>query len=117
MVSRADFPGDDDGEVLFQLASKGVDLSQKRLIEFSAYAVDVDAAKHIVSDLASYGYDAKVFVDNGDGGTGDVSVYAGIFMVPDHRLLLIEPERLNAILRFHSTKCDGWMTASQPHGT
>lgn len=112
MVNRADFPNDDDGEVLYRLALDGVDLTRKRRIDFSCDARDEEVANKIVTDLASYGYQSRVFIDDGDGGSGDASVYAGIIMLPEHALLLIEQDRLNAILKHHSTKCDGWVTES-----
>ena len=111
MIERRDFPNDDDG-VLYRLTLKGVDLSAKRIIDFSCYASNQTVAHNIVDDLSSYGYDAKVFIDDGVGGSGDVSVYASILMLPDHELLLAEQSRLNAILRFHGTSCDGWVTES-----
>lgn len=111
-IAREDFPLDDDGEVLFRLASKGINLCEKREIEFTCWASGPDVANEISEDLATYGYKAKVYVDDGEGGTGNVSVYAAIFMRPDHLLLLIEQQRLNTILRFHGTSCDGWITQS-----
>ena len=112
MIRRDDFPGDDDGEVLYRLAMSGVDLTHKRNIDFSCYAKDDAAARNIADDLATYGYKPRIYVDDGEGGTGNVSVYAAIFMRPDHKLLLAEQQRLNAILRFHGTSCDGWVTQS-----
>lgn len=111
-VLREDFPTDDDGEVLFRLASKGVDLRIKRKIEFTCWACSRDVAENIVQDLASYGYKSTIFVDDDANGSGDVSVYAGILILPDHDILLAEQNRLNAILRFHGTSCDGWITES-----
>lgn len=112
MVERSDFPRDDDGEVLYRLASEGVDLSVKRMIEFTCWTSDQSAADKIVRDLASYGYQSMIFVDDGVCGSGTVSVYAGIYMLPDYELLLAEQKRLNAVLRFHGTSCDGWLTES-----
>jgi hypothetical protein len=63
-------------------------------------------------DLESYGYQSTIFVDDGVNGSGNISVYAGILMLPDHDLLLAEQRRLDAILRFHGTSCDGWVTES-----
>jgi Regulator of ribonuclease activity B len=112
MIKREDFPRDDDGEVLYQLAVSGVNLAQKRIIDFSCYAKDCATAKDISDDLVTYGYKPRIYVDDGEGGTGNVSVYAAIFMLPDYELLLAEQQRLNAILRFHKTSCDGWVTQS-----
>ena len=112
MTRREEFPNDDDGEVLYQLALDGVDLTIKRNIDFSCYAKDRDAAKMIADDLSTYGYSMRIFADDGEGGSGHISVYASIFMLPDHDILLIEQKRLNAILRFHETSCDGWVTKS-----
>ena len=112
MINRKDFPYDDDGEVLYRLAIEGIDLNCKRNIDFSCYAVDFAIAQAIINDLASYGYKARIFVDDDEGGTGNVSVYAGMLMLPDYELLVIEQKRLNAILRFYETSCDGWVTRS-----
>lgn len=112
MIDRNDFPQDDDGEVLYRLALEGLDLSRKRKIEFSCYTKDKITANKIVSDLSTYGYNARIFVDDGEGGTVSVSVYAAIFTLPDYELLIAEQRRLNAILRFHKTSCDGWVTQS-----
>lgn len=111
-IERDDYPPDDDGEVLFRLAVKGIDLREKRLIEFTCGAVSPEAAERIVKDLETYGYQSTVSVDDGPQGTGDVSVYASILMLPDHAILLAEQRRLDAILGFHETSCDGWLTES-----
>lgn len=111
-ISRQDFPADDDGEVLFRLVSKGIDLGVKRKIEFTCYASSRKSAQKIAEELKSYGYESTIFVDEGEGGTGDVLVYAGLLMLPDYELLLAEQRRLNAILRFHEASCDGWITQS-----
>ena len=112
MVERRDYPNDDDGEVLYRLAKEGTDLSLKREIEFTCRASDSDAANRIIKALDSYGYNSTTFVDDGPGGSGNVSVYASMLMLPDYGLLLAEQNRLNAILKFHGTSCDGWVTAS-----
>ncbi len=112
MVSRGDLANDDDGDVLYRLANKGVDLTAKREIEFTCWAGNQRAGENIVEDLVSYGYRSTVFADDGATVTGDVSVYASIMMLPDHELLLAEQNRLNAILKFHGTSCDGWVIAS-----
>ncbi|MDN3647280.1 ribonuclease E inhibitor RraB [Pontixanthobacter aestiaquae] len=111
-ILRENFPSDDDGEVLFQLASKGINLRVKRKIEFTCWAGNRQTAENIVNDLETYGYQSTVFVDDGANGSGDVSVYASILMLPDHELLLAEQKRLNAILKFYGTTCDGWVTES-----
>ena len=112
MVERRDYPNDDDGEVLYRLAKGGADLSVKREIEFTCRASDSNAAKRIIKDLDSYGYKSTTFVDDGPGGSGNVSVYASILMLPDYELLLAEQRRLNVILGLHGTSCDGWVTES-----
>jgi Regulator of ribonuclease activity B len=112
MVQRSDFPNDDDGEVLFQLAVKGINLGIKRKIDFSCYAKDQETAKNIIDDLSTYGYDSRIFIYDEQDGPSDISVYASITMLPDYTLLIIEQERLNAILGFHGTLCDGWVTES-----
>jgi len=108
MVSRAQFPADDDGEVLFRLASKGVDLSVKRLIEFTCIANSEEGGKNISADLESYGYKSEIFYDD----SGSISVYSSILILPEYDLILAEQARLNAILKHHDSYCDGWVTES-----
>jgi len=113
-VVREAFPNDDDGEVLYRLAAKGIDLNVKRQIDFSCDARDEIVAQRIVDDLASYGYQSHVFVDDGEGRSGSVSVYSAITMLPTYDLIVLEQRRLNLILKEHGTFCDGWMTESTP---
>lgn len=112
-VVREDFPDDDDGEVLYRLALKGIDLAKKRKIEFYCYAQDRHVANQLAEDLDSYGYESSIFVDDGEGGTGSVSVYSSITMLPKYELVMLEQRRLNLILEAYDTRCDGWMTESQ----
>ncbi len=111
-IKRSAFPNDDDGEVLFSLASKGVDLTRKHEIEFTCYAHSLQVAQELADDLRSYGYKPSIFEDNGPEGSGDISVYLGIVMLLDHSLLLVEQERLNILLKLHNTRCDGWIVES-----
>lgn len=111
-VARDAFPNDDDGEVLYRLAAKGIDLSEKRKIEFYCYAQDENTARQIVADLASYGYKSSVFVDDDKGVSESISVYASISMLPKYELIVVEQRRLNVILEAYNTRCDGWMTES-----
>jgi hypothetical protein len=113
-VSRKDFPKDDDGEVLYRLASKGLDLNCKREIQFYCYANGGGVAEKIADDLTSYGYKSHVFVDEKDEGYTRVSVYSAITMLPSYELIVLEQKRLNLILRPYGTTCDGWMTESTP---
>jgi len=113
-VSRADFPYDDDGEVLYGLAAKGVDLRRKRLIEFYCYAADEDTARQIADDLSSYGYRSHVSVDGDDDSSRRVSVYSAITMMPTYDQIVLEQTRLDLVLKAYGTRCDGWMTESTP---
>ena len=112
LVSRDDFPLDDDGEVLFRLASKGINLNEERQIDFYCYAKDESTAKKIAGDLSSYGCKSHVFVDGVDNGHGRVSVYLEITMMPTYDQIVLEQRRLDLILEPYGTNCDGWMTAS-----
>jgi regulator of RNase E activity RraB len=111
-IPRNAFPKDDDGEVLYRLAAKGIDLSIKREIEFYCYAEDENTAKQIVADLSSYGYESSVFESDREGGSGRFSVYSSISMVPKYELIVLEQKRLDLILESYNTNCDGWMTES-----
>ena len=109
VIERSSFPADADGEVLYRLALKGIDLSQKRKIEFYCYASSRDTAAEIAEDLATYGYDPRIAIDDDDGASETtISVYAEINMLPDYELLIIEQKRLDVILKRYGTRCDGW---------
>ncbi len=107
-IDRSEFPDDDDGEVLFALASEGVDLSRKRELEFYCYAENESTAEKIADDLSTYGYRPSLQVD----GDQKVSVYLAIVMLPSYDLIVLEQKRLDIILARHKTRCDGWMTGS-----
>jgi len=112
MINRGDFPKDDDGEVLFNLASKGIDLSKKRYLDFYCYVENNMVASELVDDLATYGYVSRIFIDEGGDLSRKFSVYARIFMRPDYEIIIAEQKRLDAILKFYGTYCDGWGTES-----
>ena len=111
-VFREDFPDDEDGEVLYMVASNGIDLTCKREIRFYCYSSDEVVAQRIVDDLASYGYDSLVFIDENDGESTSTSVYSAITMLPMYELIVLEQQRLDLILQPYNTSCDGWMTES-----
>jgi regulator of RNase E activity RraB len=110
MVVRTDFADDDDGEVLFRVALKGVDLQVKRVIDFWAYTKDRQYAERIKDDLESYGYEVTISEPVSDNQDPKCSIRASISMRPDYELLKIEQNRINRILSFYSTTCDGWGT-------
>ncbi|MGB6228966.1 MAG: ribonuclease E inhibitor RraB [Litorimonas sp.] len=111
-INRDDFPKDDDGEVLYNLSKKGVDLQQKRFIEFTCYVQDEQQGVVVGNDLHGYGYETSIFSDLKAGKSNVVSLYIGIFMMPKHALIVLEQERINIILEPYGTKCDGWVTQS-----
>jgi Regulator of ribonuclease activity B len=113
IIARSAFPEDDDGEVLYRLASKGIDLNIKRRIEFYCYAENENTAVLIVEDLSSYGYDSSIFVDDSGGGSSRISVYSSITMRPKYELIVLEQKRLDLLLEPYNTNCDGWMTESR----
>ena len=115
LVSRDNFPNDDDGEVLYRLAVEGEDLSCKRDIEFYCYAKDENTAEAIAADLESYGYRSSIYVGRGGEPEESVSVYSKITMLPTYDLIVLEQKRLNLILKPYGAECDGWMTGSIPN--
>ena len=114
LLSRDNFPRDDDGDVLYRLAVEGEDLSCKRDIEFYCYAKDEKTAETIAADLESYGYRSSIHVGREGTPEESVSVYSKITMLPTYDLIVLEQTRLNLILKPYGAQCDGWMTESSP---
>ena len=115
-----DYPDDDDGFVLRQLAAQGVDLTQPLLIEFAVAVPDEPAAEAVVEALAAAGYDAEAEYDEGepdeDGNIDEEdeefgpswTVYANVEMVPDHQRLIEIQQDLDRIAGPLGGHADGW---------
>ncbi len=107
------FPNDADGDVLRSLASKGVDLSKPRKIEFYCYAADYQTALKIVEEVSELGFTPDIFDDReGSDKSKRFSVYSAKTIIPSYDNIIEEQRVLNELLEKYQTECDGWGTMS-----
>ncbi|TWT82369.1 hypothetical protein CA13_38310 [Planctomycetes bacterium CA13] len=114
------YPDDADGNVLTDLAGRGVDMSQPLDFEFPVVAPDQEAANAIAKALFVAGYDTHIEHDEGEPNEeGEIDpddeefgpcwdVFANIRMVPDYDEIMRIQEVLNNIADPFGGKSDGW---------
>src|SRR5687767_15064184 len=114
------YPNDDDGAVLADLAALGVDMSQPLLIEFAVAAPNEKGANAIGKALTAAGYDAEVQYDEGEPDEdGNIdpddeefgpswTVYATMRMVPEYKEILRIQAELDRLAQPSGGSSDGW---------
>lgn len=115
-----DYPDDDDGFVLRQLAEHGVDMTQPLLIEFAVAVPDEPAAEAVSEALIAAEYDAAAEYDEGEPDEdGNIdpddeefgpswTVYVNVEMVPDHQRIVDIQKDLDRIAGPLGGHADGW---------
>ncbi len=114
------YPDDDDGAVLAELASQGIDMSQPLLIDFPVTAPDEDSATAIAEALVSAGYDTEIVYDDGESEEeGEIDsdeegfeprwdVYAKVLMIPEYQEIMRIQAELDRLASPFGGKSDGW---------
>lgn len=115
-----DYPDDEDGQVLSQLESHGVDMSQPLLIEFAVAAPNEDSANAIADALEAGGYSGVIEYDEGEPDEdGNIdpddqefgpswTIYVDIEMVPTYQEIMRIQSELDQLAEPHGGKSDGW---------
>ena len=114
-----EYPQDEDGQVLAELAAQGVDMSKPLLIEFPVAVPDEPAALKICSTLCGEGYDAEIQFDSGEEDFDEESdeadefgpswtVFVAVKMVPDYAEILRIQQDLDRIVKPLDGFSDGW---------
>ena len=115
-----DYPNDDDGNVLADLAAQGIDMTQPLDIEFPVSAPDEAAANAIDKVLTDAGYECLVEYDDGELDEDDETdeddeefgpmwtVYANVEMIPDYSEILRIQADLDRLSSPLGGICDGW---------
>ncbi len=115
-----DYPSDDDGNVLAELAAHGIDMTQPLDIEFPVSAPDEASANAIDKVLTEAGYDCLVEYDNGEPDEDDETdeddeefgpawtVYVNVEMVPEYSEILRIQADLDRLSGPSGGVCDGW---------
>lgn len=116
----SNYPDDEDGAVLADLAAQGVDMSQPLLIDFQVAAPDQAAADAIGKALRQAGYDIEVVYDEGEPDEdGNIdpddeefgpswTVYVNREMVPEYTEIMRIQGDLDRLARPHGGQSDGW---------
>ncbi len=101
------FPDDDNGQLLAEIAAAGVDLSKMHQIDFFIlFEQQADAekfAKEIVSDALVQSTNVEKCKD-----TGIWEVITHVQMVPEHTLLGQAEQYLESIANSYNGYGDGW---------
>jgi hypothetical protein len=105
---HADYPDDDDGEVLRQVAAAGADMSKPMRIDFTIDVPDGERARSLAERIAALGYEPSVFVDDESGA---ISLYCARVMLATHEGVVAAQAELNSLCIPFGAECDGWLTA------
>ena len=101
------FPNDDNGQLLAEIAAEGIDLSKMHQVDFYIlFEKEVDAekfSKEIVSDALVQNAKLEKCKD-----TGVLEVIAQVQMVPDHTLLGQAEQYIESIANSLNGYGDGW---------
>ena len=116
----ADYPNDDDGNVLADIAAQGVDMTQPLDIEFPVSAPDEASANAIDKVLTDAGYECLVEYDDGEQDEDDETeeddeefgpmwtVYVNVEMIPEYDEIIRIQADLDRLSGPLGGICDGW---------
>jgi len=114
------YPDDDDGAVLAELASQGIDVSQPLQLEFQVAAGAEASAKAIAQSVANAGYKVEIDFDPGEPDEdGQIdpndeefgpawTVIAAVRMIPEYNEIVRIQEDLDRLAKPHGGFADGW---------
>lgn len=113
------YPDDADGEVLAELASHGIDMSQPLEFEFFVAVPDEEAANQVADGLENAGFESQIEFDEGDVDfdteldDGEEfgpawTVYANVKMIPEYDEIIRIQSELDGIAKPFGGYADGW---------
>lgn len=101
------FPNDDNGELLAEIAAAGVDLSQMQTIDFFILFEKSEDAKCFMTAIAEDELAPKTKLQQCPD-TGVWEVVTSVAMVPQHELLGQTEQYIESIANSHEGYGDGW---------
>ena len=107
----ADYPDDENGHVLRDMAESGIDMTLLREIEFAHLAPDEVTAQKFADDVRSMGFDVAVHEpdeESRDDGETNWDVICIRRMVPSHREVTQVESELAERARKFGCAADGW---------
>jgi hypothetical protein len=114
------YPDDEDGAVLAELATQGVDMSQPVQIEFPVAVPDEASANNTLQAMTQAGYDSHIEYDEGEPDEdGEIdpddeefdpswTVFADVRMIPEYTEIMRIQAELDRIARPYGGRSDGW---------
>lgn len=115
-----EFPDDEDGAVLAELAVQGIDLSKPLPIEYAVAVPSEESANSTAEALTKAGYEVEIDYDEGEPDEEDEideedddfgpswSVYANVTMVPKYDEIIRIQAELDQLARPFGGYADGW---------
>lgn len=103
-----EYPNDDDGDALRQVAVHGADMSRPMKIEFTIEVPTIECARLLTEQIAASGYMPDLYVDPESGA---VSLYCARSMLATYEGVVAAQVELNELCEPVGAHCDGWITA------
>lgn len=101
-----EFPDDENGRVLRDMASSGDDLSKERDIDFSIIFSDQSSAENFCQIASKEGWATDLDEPDTEAGEWDVTVTT--MMLPNHSAISAMEERLLDLASSFGGRLDGW---------
>lgn len=111
-----DFPDDDNGRVLREMAEHGVDLTLLRTVDFEHCFPDEVSARSFRDSVRASVSEAILYEPDPAAGRG-WEVQCRQRLIPTYRAITDAEEGLGAVARAHGGYADGWGSLSNPDGT
>ena len=111
MSTDQEFPDDENGHVLREMAKAGIDLSVAREIEFAHRAPDESSAKTLAEAARALGFSVEVYEPDEESleeGDTDWDVICTREMVPSYENITSVESQLADVAGRHGCHADGW---------
>jgi hypothetical protein len=110
------YPDDQNGDVLRDMAARGIDLVSPRMIDFEHCFPDERAARAFVAAVQGTVREANLLHPDPDEDRG-WEVQCRDSMVPTHGAITATERRLGDLAKQLGGYADGWGTSSNPDGS
>jgi hypothetical protein len=112
---QQDFPDDENGNVLRQMASNGIDLTSPRLVDFEHCFSDERSARAFQAAVAKTVHEARLLAPDADEDGWEVQ--CRVRLIPTHSGITETELRLGALAHSFGGFADGWGFMSNPDGS
>ena len=116
MAVEAEYPDDENGDVLRQLAAMGVDLTSPRVVDFEHCFSDEVSARAFQRAVVETVLTATVIAPKSEGDRG-WEVQCKVRLIPTHEAITSTELRLAHAAQELGGFPDGWGSMSKPDGS